>query len=155
MIPGKRRCIGRAIPGAERWERLVNERYCLATLPDGIDPSGLVDRLLKWGSADAYARWLGAYRRNEGNFLDHPVWGADRDLGGGVLLHGAMDDRYATNLERVVRGGSWRSDAKGVRATTRGGRKPDAASPTVGFRVVREFSFPEGSSDEAHHADSH
>jgi len=104
MIPGKRRCIGRAIPGADRWERLVNGRYCLATLPDG-DRSGLVQRMVEWGSAEAYARWLDAYRRNAGNFLDHPAWGADRDLGGGVHLHGAMDDRFATNLERLVRGG--------------------------------------------------
>jgi formylglycine-generating enzyme required for sulfatase activity len=39
---------------------------------------------------------------------------------------------------RVVRGGSWRSDAGGVRSAARSHRRPKAAGPELGFRVVRE-----------------
>jgi formylglycine-generating enzyme required for sulfatase activity len=54
----------------------------------------------------------------------------------------------APATRRAVRGGSWQSDARGVRATRRGGRRPDAASPTMGFRVVREISVPDEPDDE-------
>lgn len=100
MIPGKSRHIGGAYPGSERFERLVSERYSLATMR-GMEPAAFLARVEPWASRDAYDRWLVAYRRSDGTFLDHAVWGADRDLGGGHYLHGAMDDRYATNAARV------------------------------------------------------
>jgi 2-polyprenyl-3-methyl-5-hydroxy-6-metoxy-1,4-benzoquinol methylase len=98
ISPGKTRHIGRAHPGAERFEGLVGERFNLAT---ALRPDAFVKRVERWASRAAYDAWLTAYRSNEGNFLDHAVWGADRDLGGGVHLYGAMDDRYATSAARV------------------------------------------------------
>lgn len=99
MIPGKVRCIGGAYPGAERYERLVTERYNLTTLR-GMRAEEFLAEAEQWGSKATYDRWLAAYKANAGSFLDHVVWGADRDLGG-RYLYGAMDDRYATNAHRV------------------------------------------------------
>ncbi|MHC4502219.1 MAG: formylglycine-generating enzyme family protein [Planctomycetota bacterium] len=39
---------------------------------------------------------------------------------------------------RVVRGGSWRSDAGDVRSAARSHRRPKAHGPALGFRVLRE-----------------
>lgn len=103
MIPGKARCIGAPYAGAEHFERLVSEKFNLST---ARDPEGFYARASRWGSRAAYDAWLAAYRQNAGSFLDHVVWGADRDLGGGRYLYGAMDDRYASNAARVfVSGG--------------------------------------------------
>ena len=38
---------------------------------------------------------------------------------------------------RVVRGGSWSSDADKLRAADRGWSRPDGRSPSIGFRVAR------------------
>lgn len=100
MIQNKPRHIGGAYPGAEPFERLVSERYSLATMR-GMDPGAFLSAVEPWASRAAYDRWLAAYRANDGSFLQHTVWGADRDLGGGHYLHGAMDDRYATNAARL------------------------------------------------------
>jgi len=103
MIPGKARCIGAAHAGAAHFEQLVNARFNLST---ARDPEGFFADASRWGSRQAYDAWLAAYKANAGSFLDHIVWGADRDLGGGRYLYGAMDDRYATNAARVfVSGG--------------------------------------------------
>lgn len=96
--PGKARCIGAEHPGAERFERLVAERF---GLDQAVDAVRLLERASTWASPEAYRRWLAAYRANAGTFLDHPVWGADRYLGHGRWLWGAMDDRWATNAARV------------------------------------------------------
>lgn len=98
ISPGKARYIGAVHPGAERFARLVADRFSLATAKD---PATFLRRVEPWASRAAYEAWLAAYRANVGNFLDHAVWGADRDLGGGQFLYGAMDDRYATNAARV------------------------------------------------------
>jgi 2-polyprenyl-3-methyl-5-hydroxy-6-metoxy-1,4-benzoquinol methylase len=103
MIPGKQRYIGWDYPGSERFEALVFERYRLET---ARDPAALLEATSRWATPAIYAKWLAAYRKNDGSFLDHVVWGADRDLGGGHYLFGAMDDRFATNAARVfVAGG--------------------------------------------------
>lgn len=104
ILPGKNRCIGAAYPSAERWERLMAERYNLATMR-GLPPEEFLRQTEPWGSLAAYQRWLAAYTANAGSFLEHIVWGADRDLGSGHYLYGAMDDRYATNAERAFRSG--------------------------------------------------
>lgn len=98
MIPGKVRCIGAGHAGAARFEQHVNSRFNLST---ARDPERFFARASQWGSRKAYDTWLTAYKTNAGSFLDHVVWGADRDLGGGRYLYGAMDDRYATNAARV------------------------------------------------------
>jgi hypothetical protein len=104
MIPGKQRVIGAAYPGAEDYAQLVSSQFNLST---ARDPDSFVVHAEQWGSKGAYEAWLAAYRKNAGSFLDHPVWGADRDLGGGHYLYGAMDDRYASNAARIfgARGG--------------------------------------------------
>lgn len=104
MTATKPRQIGIAHPGAPRFERLVSERYSLATLT-GMPPEEFLRQANVWGSREAYERWLAAYRQNAGGFLDHPVWGADRDLGAGHQLFGAMDDRYASNAARLLDAG--------------------------------------------------
>lgn len=96
----KARVIGARHPGSERFEQLVNERYSLATMR-GMAPSDFLARTAKWGPKEAYDRWFAAYRANDGSFLEHVAWGADRDLGEGHLLYGAMDDRFASNAARV------------------------------------------------------
>jgi 2-polyprenyl-3-methyl-5-hydroxy-6-metoxy-1,4-benzoquinol methylase len=101
--PGKTKCIGITHPLAGSFEKLVTERFSLA---NAKNPEGFLQRVAGWASLAAYQRWLNAYRANAGNFLDHAAWGADRNLGGGHYLYGAMDDRYATNAARVfVAGG--------------------------------------------------
>jgi iron(II)-dependent oxidoreductase len=50
----------------------------------------------------------------------------------------------AAGRERVIRGGSWRSDERGVRSAARAACPPDAALPTIGFRVVLEVPLQEG-----------
>ena len=45
-------------------------------------------------------------------------------------------------LLRVIRGGSWKSDARAVRSSARSGANPETTSPTIGFRVVREAEVP-------------
>lgn len=106
ISPGKGRYIGSAYPGAERYLELL-QRYTLATMR-GADPAAFLARVEEWGSLEAYQRWLRAYQRNDGTFLQHTVWGADRDLGplpGETAprhLCGAMDDRALTNLHRVA-----------------------------------------------------
>ena len=40
---------------------------------------------------------------------------------------------------RVVRGGSWSSDADKLRAADRGWNRPDGRSPSIGFRVARRL----------------
>jgi 2-polyprenyl-3-methyl-5-hydroxy-6-metoxy-1,4-benzoquinol methylase len=94
--PGKTRYIGAANPNAAPFERLVAEYFNLTTAKPGF-----LERVSKWASLSAYNAWRTAYQKNAGTFLDHAVWGADRDLGGGQFLYGAMDDRYATNAARV------------------------------------------------------
>lgn len=96
--PGKARCIGAGHLKAHLFERLVGEFFNIAT---ARDPDGFMARVAPWASLAAYNKWLAAYKANAGTFLDHIVWGADRDLGGGRFLYGAMDDRYATNAARV------------------------------------------------------
>lgn len=100
MIPGKTRYIGGRYEGAERFEQLITKNFNLATI-SGEAPEIFLNRVERWGSREAYDRWLRAYQRNDGSFLQHAVWGADRDLGEGHYLWGAMDDRYATNAARV------------------------------------------------------
>lgn len=94
--PGKTRYIGAANANAAPFERLVAEYFNLANAKPGF-----LDRVSKWASLGVYNVWRTAYQRNAGTFLDYAVWGADRDLGGGQYLYGAMDDRYATNAARV------------------------------------------------------
>jgi len=112
--PGKTRYIGAAHPKAAAFEQLVAERFNLDTAKDS---RGFLDTVKKWASLDAYNAWRAAYQKNVGTFLDHAVWGADRHLGGGVHLYGAMDDRYASNAARVfVDGGLRVGDVAGKRA---------------------------------------
>ena len=96
--PGKKRYIGATHKNAAPFEHLVSEFFNLQT---AHDPTNFLARVAKWASLGAYNTWREAYARNAGTFLDHAVWGADRDLGGGNYLYGAMDDRYATNAARV------------------------------------------------------
>ncbi len=109
ISPGKSRYIGAAYAGAEQWASLL-DRYTLATMT-GTDPAEFLTRVQQWGSLAAYQHWLSAYQRRDGSFLDHVVWGADRDLGplpGETehrYLYGAMDDRALTNLHRITRAG--------------------------------------------------
>ena len=109
ISPGKGRYIGSAYPGAESLAPLL-DRYTLATMR-GMDPAEFLRQAEEWGSLAAYQRWLTAYQRRDGTFLEHVVWGADRDLGplpGETerrYLYGAMDDRALTNLHRVIAGG--------------------------------------------------
>ena len=118
ISPGKGRYIGSAYPGAEALAPLL-ERYTLATM-QGMDPAEFLRRAEEWGSLAAYQRWLTAYQRRDGTFLDHVVWGADRDLGplpGETerrYLYGAMDDRALTNLHRVAAGGGGLDPARHV-----------------------------------------
>lgn len=108
MPPGKKRCIGREVPGAERFVKLVEGAFSLSTAKE---PERFLQFVQPVASLDAYSRWLKAYRRNDGSFLDHPVWGADRNLGGGRYLYGAMDDRYASNAARVFVPGGLNAEA--------------------------------------------
>jgi hypothetical protein len=105
--PGKTRYIGREVPGSLGFVQLLASKFSLAT---AIDPAGFLAKVEKWSSLAAYQAWFAAYRRNQGSFLDHAVWGADRDLGGGKFLYGAMDDRYATNAARVFISGGLHTD---------------------------------------------
>ena len=98
ISPGKTRYIGAAYPAAEPFVKLLAEKFSLAT---ANDPNGFMKRVEGWASLEVYNKWRTAYAANNGNFFDHPVWGADRDLGGGSYLYGAMDDRYASNAARV------------------------------------------------------
>jgi 2-polyprenyl-3-methyl-5-hydroxy-6-metoxy-1,4-benzoquinol methylase len=98
MPPGKTRYIGQPHAGAEPFRRLVATRYSLDT---ARDPQGFLARVAPYASLEAYNRWLNAYKAQSGSFLEHPAWGADRELGGGRWLYGAMDDRYATNAARA------------------------------------------------------
>lgn len=95
---GKSRYIGKEYLAGEPFQKLVEEKCSLAT---ANDPDGFLQKVQGWASLNAYMGWLKAYKTNAGNFLDHHVWGADRHLGGGVYLYGAMDDRFATNAARV------------------------------------------------------
>lgn len=97
-LPGKTRCIGAAHPGAAPYVQLVHEFF---NLGNAREPDAFMQQVSKWASREAYQGWLAAYRANDGSFLEHAVWGADRDLGGGQYLYGAMDDRYASNAARV------------------------------------------------------
>lgn len=122
LAAGKTRYIGSAYPGAERWAQIVAEKFSLSTMR-GMAPADFLAKAERWGSQEAYQRWLRAYQTNSGTFLDHIVWGADRALGPGPdgrqrYLYGAMDDRYATNAQRVfVPGGlDVERDVKGKRA---------------------------------------
>jgi len=96
--PGKTRYIGAAHPNAYLFERIVGEFFNVTT---ARDPDGFMARVAPWASLAAYQDWRVAYQANAGSFLDHVVWGADRDLGNGRYLYGAMDDRYASNAARV------------------------------------------------------
>ena len=98
-LPSKSRFIGAAYPGAEAFVKLVQDRYSLATML-GMTPDEFLRATAPWASLDAYNAWLAAYKANAGSFLDHVVWGADRDIGG-TYLYGAMDDRYASNASRL------------------------------------------------------
>jgi len=101
--PGKTRYIGAPHASAAHFEQLVMAKFNLA---NAHEPKKFLERVRPWASLDAYQKWLVAYRQNAGSFLDHAVWGADRNLGDGHHLYGAMDDRYATNAARVfVAGG--------------------------------------------------
>jgi hypothetical protein len=97
-LPGKTRAIGAAHPGAAPYVQLVREFFHLG---NAREPAAFMAQVSKWASLEAYQGWLAAYRANDGSFLQHAVWGADRDLGGGQYLYGAMDDRYASNAARV------------------------------------------------------
>lgn len=96
--PGKQRYIGASASGGERYARLLEECFPLSAAQN---PEVFLARVRPWASLEAYKRWLAAYQKNDGSFLEHTVWGADRNLGGGCYLYGAMDDRYATNAARV------------------------------------------------------
>ncbi len=112
--PGKQRYIGASASGGERYTQLLEERFPLSA---AADPAGFLAKVMPWASLDAYRRWLAAYQKNDGSFLQHTAWGADRSLGGGHYLYGAMDDRYATNAARVfVPGGLDRSHVEGKTA---------------------------------------
>lgn len=101
--PGKPRLIGSDDSElSARFETLVSERFSLAT---ARRPEEFLRRVSRYASAEAHASWLQAYSSNSGSFVDHAVWGADRDLGDGRWLYGAMDNRYATNAARVIGGG--------------------------------------------------
>jgi hypothetical protein len=97
-LPGKTRCIGAAHPGAAPYVDLVRGAF---NLGNAREPDAFMTRVSQWASLAAYQGWLKAYRANDGTFLAHTVWGADRDLGDGRYLYGAMDDRYASNAARV------------------------------------------------------
>jgi SAM-dependent methyltransferase len=120
ISPGKKRYIGAEYKGAEHYANLVNERFSLATMKD---PARFLERVSKWASLEAYNAWKAAYARNDGSFLEHPVWGADRHLGGGQYLYGAMDDRFATNAQRVFSApsGLKSADAEGKTCLVIGG----------------------------------
>jgi len=100
MTRPKPRMIGADHPGAERYAALVEERYNLGTLR-GMTAADFLAAVEPFASRAAYDRWAAVYRANVGTFLDHPVWGADRRIGPGAYLHGAMDDRFASNAARL------------------------------------------------------
>ena len=104
--PGKTNYIGAPHPGAAPYKKLVAERFGLA---QARDPDAFLARVSRYATEGAYKTWLKAYQSNAGAFLDHPVWGADRDLGGGRWLWGAMDDRFATNAARIFGTGGLRA----------------------------------------------
>lgn len=105
--PGKRRLAGAEHPGAAALEDLVLGRYPLAA---ASAPGRLLDLASSWATAEACAAWEAAYLASgdpgSGSFLDHPCWGACRDLGGGRWLWGAMDDRWATCAARLLDSGA-------------------------------------------------
>lgn len=107
--PGKSRHIGADDSAlSAELEGLVAGRYNLGT---ALRPEEFLARVSRYASAEAYASWLRAYKGNEGSFVDHAAWGADRDLGDGKWLHGAMDNRYATNAARAMGPGGVNADA--------------------------------------------
>lgn len=116
IAPGKSRMIGAYVPGSERWAPLM-DRYQLSGLAPGWTPERYLEQVLPLGSPEAYQRWLDAYRRNDGTFLGTLAWGHDRYLGRHegreIWLHGAMDDRHISNLERLVSAG-WLDPARDV-----------------------------------------
>jgi 2-polyprenyl-3-methyl-5-hydroxy-6-metoxy-1,4-benzoquinol methylase len=102
ISPGKTRYIGADYPQAAYFGTILHNQFSLASAED---PDAFLRTVDRWASKGAYDTWLAAYKANSGNFLDHPVWGADRNLGNGIYLYGAMDDRWATNAHRVFKPG--------------------------------------------------
>ncbi len=83
---------------------------------DWVSPSGCLD--MAGNAAEWCSDWY-----DEGYYAKTPI----RDPTG-----------PKSGQLRVVRGGSWQSDAEGVRSAKRSSMMPTADSPTVGFRLVGE-----------------
>lgn len=96
--PGKQRLIGAAHPLAAQYCELVAKTFPLSR---ARDPGKFLQQVSQIASREAYEAWKRAYQANDGTFLDHICWGADRYLGDGQWLYGAMDDRFASNAARV------------------------------------------------------
>ena len=69
----------------------------------------------------------------------------------GPYAPGALVDPRgpARGTDRVLRGGSWRDQAAGLRSANRFAARPETASDAIGFRVVREMD-EEGTKGRRH-----
>jgi len=145
MVPG----LNLSLPSEARWEYACRAGTTTATYAG--DLSG--DQAQQRGILDAIAWWEG----NSGG-ATHEVagktpndWGL-HDMLGNVFewccdhwhgsLQGAPNDGSAWTdrdgaASRVVRGGSWHGDARGVRAAFRNGRAPAGRDGSFGFRCAR------------------
>lgn len=69
--------------------------------------------------------------------LEGNVWEWNKDWYDGTLKGGQDPQGAATRSFRVIRGGSWVSDARGLRSGYRRNYDPGGRNNLVGFRLVR------------------
>ena len=109
------------------------------------------------GTTDAYGgRDVGevCWHRGNSNGASHGVCGRTRNAWGIYDMHGnvwewCMDTPSGSVGRRVLRGGSFKSDAEGCRAAVRWWRKPDDVDSDIGFRVACDARVLEGMNDKA------
>lgn len=103
MLPGKANYIGTVRSDVAQYVALIHERF---SLRNAVDGEAFWGKVKKYGNRATYDAWQAAHASGKGTFLDHTCWGSDRDFGGGRVLYGAMDDRYASNAARLFRPGA-------------------------------------------------